>query len=68
VTHNIDEAVFISDQVVILTGIPARVKNISPVGLLRPRDRTSADFNAIRREILNQCESIPSDSRMNLVH
>jgi len=66
VTHNIDEAVFISDQVVILTGIPARVKNISPVGLPRPRDRTSADFNAIRREILNQCESIPSDSRMKL--
>ncbi|MEX2719297.1 MAG: ABC transporter ATP-binding protein [Candidatus Sigynarchaeota archaeon] len=59
VTHNIDEAVFISDKVVVLTGIPTRVKNIVPVGLSHPRDRKSSDFNAMRKEILNQCESMP---------
>ncbi|OLS14405.1 MAG: ABC-type nitrate/sulfonate/bicarbonate transport system, ATPase component [Promethearchaeota archaeon CR_4] len=53
VTHNIDEAVFISDQVVVLSQLPARVKNIVTIPLPHPRDRTSPEFNAIRKDLLN---------------
>jgi len=56
VTHNIDEAVFISDQVVIFYELPARVKTIMTVPLSHPRDRTSPEFIAIRKEVLKQWE------------
>ncbi len=56
VTHNIDEAVFISNQVVILSVLPATVKEVVPIGLPHPRDRTSSDFNAIRKDLINKGE------------
>jgi len=56
VTHNIDEAVFISDQVVIFSDLPAHVKDIIPVSFPHLRDRTSPEFNAIRKKVLNQGE------------
>jgi NitT/TauT family transport system ATP-binding protein len=52
VTHNVDEAVFLSDQIVILSRRPARIIQIMEVGLSRPRDRTSQECNEIRREVL----------------
>ncbi len=56
VTHNMDEAVFISDQVVVLSPLPATVKVIVPINLAHPRDRTSARFNAIRKDLINKGE------------
>jgi NitT/TauT family transport system ATP-binding protein len=52
VTHNVDEAVFLGDSVVCLTSRPARVGRVVAVGAPRPRDRTGAELNALRREIL----------------
>ncbi len=52
VTHNVDEAVFLSDQIIILSKRPARIVKIFEVGLPRPRDRTGLDCNEIRREVL----------------
>jgi NitT/TauT family transport system ATP-binding protein len=40
VTHDIDEAVFLGDRVVVLTARPARIKQEVPIGLPRPRDLT----------------------------
>jgi NitT/TauT family transport system ATP-binding protein len=53
VTHNVDEAVFLSDQIVVLSRRPARIIKIFELGLPRPRDRTSHECNQIRRNILH---------------
>jgi NitT/TauT family transport system ATP-binding protein len=39
VTHSVDEAVFLSDKVVVLTRSPGRIKQIIDIGLPRPRRR-----------------------------
>jgi NitT/TauT family transport system ATP-binding protein len=52
VTHNVDEAVFLSDQIVMLSPRPARIETIFKVESLRPRDRTDPEFNTLRRTIL----------------
>ena len=52
VTHDIDEAIFLSDRIVILSDRPGSVKEIIPVNLSRPRDRSSNSFLEIRKKIL----------------
>ncbi len=52
VTHNVDEAVFLSDRILVLSKRPTRITNICDVDLQRPRDRTSPEHNRLRREVL----------------
>ena len=52
VTHNVDEAVFLSDQIIVLSKRPARIVKTFEVRLQRPRDRTGQECNDIRREVL----------------
>lgn len=54
VTHDIDEAIFLSDRIIILSEHPGVVKREIKVDLVRPRDRGSYDFTNIRREIFNE--------------
>jgi NitT/TauT family transport system ATP-binding protein len=52
VTHDVDEAVFLSDRVVVLTRRPGTVKAELPVPLPRPRELsllTSPEFTALKR-------------------
>ncbi len=39
VTHSVDEAVFLSDKVVVMTRAPGRIKQIIDIELPRPRRR-----------------------------
>jgi NitT/TauT family transport system ATP-binding protein len=39
VTHSVDEAVFLSDQVVVMTRAPGRIKQVVDINLPRPRRR-----------------------------
>ncbi len=48
VTHNLEEAVFLGDRVVILTNKPASVKEQVDIQLPRPRDLLSPEFNMLR--------------------
>lgn len=52
VTHNVDEAVFLSDEILVLSRRPARVLARLEVTQARPRDRTSPASNDLRRQIL----------------
>jgi ABC-type nitrate/sulfonate/bicarbonate transport system ATPase subunit len=52
VTHDIDEAIYMSDRIVIMTQRPGRIERTIPVELKRPRDRSSGDFLQLRGEIL----------------
>ncbi len=52
VTHDIDEAIYMSDQIVIMTQRPGRIEQIIPVSLDRPRDRGSDEFLHLRGQIL----------------
>ena len=52
VTHDIDEAIYMSDRIVIMTPRPGRIERIIPVELDRPRDRSSAEFLRLRGDIL----------------
>jgi len=56
VTHDVDEAVFLSDRVVVLTRRPGRVKAQLPIPLARPRTLdmlTSPEFAALKRRALD---------------
>jgi ABC-type nitrate/sulfonate/bicarbonate transport system ATPase subunit len=52
ITHDIDEAIYMSDRIVIMTQRPGRIERIIDVTLPRPRQRDSADFLALRAQIL----------------
>ena len=56
VTHSIEEAVFLADRVVVMTGgashgVPGHIARTVPIDLPEPRDVTTPAFNAYKREI-----------------
>lgn len=63
VTHNVDEAVFLSDEIVVFSRRPAKIVKHLEIGTARPRDRTSAEFNAVRREILALLQAQRSEKK-----
>ncbi|PYK44492.1 MAG: ABC transporter ATP-binding protein [Verrucomicrobia bacterium] len=52
VTHDIDEAIYMSDRIIIMTQRPGTIDQIIQVPLDRPRDRSSSDFLRLRGQIL----------------
>ena len=56
VTHSVDEAIFLSDRIIILTKRPAVIKEIIEIPWERPRDRASMEFTALRKRILTELE------------
>jgi NitT/TauT family transport system ATP-binding protein len=61
ITHSIDEALLLGDRVVVMTGVPGRVKEILKVDFGRPRDvvgtRATPRFNELTVEIWRMLES-----------
>ncbi len=53
VTHDIDEAVYLADRIVVMTPNPGKVKGVIPVPLHHFRDRTSGDFLLVRDKIFD---------------
>ena len=53
VTHDVDEAVYMSTRVIVMEPRPGRIKEIVPIELDYPRNRTSKEFTDYRNELLN---------------
>ena len=59
ITHDIDEAIFLSDRIYLLSKRPAVVKKIFDVKISRPRDNkvfVSPEFIKIKEEIMNNLD------------
>jgi sulfonate transport system ATP-binding protein len=52
VTHDIDEAIYMSDRIVVMSQRPGRIERTIDVGLDRPRERSSPQFLELRALIL----------------
>ena len=65
VTHDVDEAVYLSDRVIVLGGRPAEVRDIITVGITGRRDQitTKADpvFLACRSKVLSEIQASKSE-------
>jgi NitT/TauT family transport system ATP-binding protein len=51
VTHNIEEAIYLADRVLVMTYRPGTIKRDQRITLARPRDPASSTFNELKREL-----------------
>lgn len=51
VTHNIEEAVYVAERILVLTNKPTKIKAEIPVRLARPRSYLDPEFIAIRKQV-----------------
>ena len=56
VTHDVDEAIYMADRIVIMTPRPGRISDIIDVKMRHPRERGGGQFLSLRRKLLEQFE------------
>ncbi|MDR2192219.1 MAG: ABC transporter ATP-binding protein [Endomicrobium sp.] len=54
VTHDVDEAIVLSQRIVIMTARPGKINKIVEVKLGKNRDRNNDDFISLRKQILEE--------------
>ncbi|MFY0520635.1 ABC transporter ATP-binding protein [Lysinibacillus sp. UGB7] len=65
VTHNIEEALFLADRIIVLTKRPATIKKEIIVPFARPRSediRHTASFNALKQQLFNYLKEEKDDA------
>ncbi|MBE6510071.1 MAG: ABC transporter ATP-binding protein [Methanobrevibacter millerae] len=56
VTHDVDEAVYLADKIVLLDKNPGKIAEVIPVDLERPRKRDSMEFLKIQESIVENLD------------
>src|SRR6267154_1013664 len=65
VTHSVEEAVFLSDKVVVMTRSPGRIKQVIDIDLPRPRRRTELLLDARYQKYVVDIERMFDDNDEN---
>ena len=63
ITHDLEEAIFLADRVIVMTTRPGRVKKVIQIDLPRPRDHrvlSTARYGELEEEVL---EAIQEEAR-----
>ena len=58
VTHDVEEAVFLSDRVIVIDSRPGRIRRSIGIPLDQPRRRSDPAFVALKEEILGLLASV----------
>jgi sulfonate transport system ATP-binding protein len=58
VTHDVEEAVFLSDRIVVIEPRPGRIRRVLDVPLARPRRRADPAFIALKEEVLSDLNTL----------
>lgn len=67
VTHDVEEAIYLGDRVVIMEPRPGRIKHIVDIDLARPRDRAARAFASIKDEVMAELSSLEPQEETVLV-
>ena len=54
VTHDVDEAIYLSDRIIVMTPRPGKISEIIKVPMHHPRQRNSGDFTRMREKLLEK--------------
>src|SRR3954466_5925327 len=68
VTHSVDEAVFLSDKVVVMTRAPGRIKQIVDIDLPRPRRRAELLLDSRYQKYVVDIERLIDDTGIDELH
>jgi NitT/TauT family transport system ATP-binding protein len=68
VTHSVDEAVFLSDKVVVMTRAPGRIKEIVEIDLPRPRRRAELLLDPRYQKYVVDIERLIDDTGIDELH
>jgi sulfonate transport system ATP-binding protein len=60
VTHDVEEAIYLGDKVVVMEPRPGRIRRIVPVPLAHPRDRAGFGFASVKESVLREFAGHPA--------
>ena len=61
VTHDVDEAIYLSDRIVIMTPRPGKIAQVIDVDIPKPRQRGGTEFLMLRRKLLEKFNLASAD-------